>query len=157
MQDYEVITKSGLKDAIFIFLLFLLTGRGGREKLGKVGLEGQMEEMIRQAEEARVGVLQALGSRYVDLTSAISDTALLQQRVESSLQNVTDLQTSIDQDVSLCRQNPCHEVSEHSHITQVCHMFMSLEKKWNCGNLWIYLPNLTLFLLIEFFLVMGVR
>ncbi|XP_050712012.1 centromere/kinetochore protein zw10 homolog isoform X2 [Eriocheir sinensis] len=73
--------------------------RGGREKVGKIGLEGQMEELVRQAEEARVGVLQALGSRYVELTSAISDTALLQQRVSSTLQNVTDLHTSIDQDI----------------------------------------------------------
>lgn len=68
--------------------------------MGKVGLEGQMEELVRQAEEARVGVLQALGSRYVELTSAISDTARLQQRVESTLQNITDLHTSIDHDVS---------------------------------------------------------
>lgn len=89
------------------------TGRGGREKVGKIGLEGQMEELVRQAEEARVGVLQALGSRYVELTSAISDTALLQQRVSSTLQNVTDLHTSIDQDVS-------HVIKVH--ITSSCHL-----------------------------------
>lgn len=68
--------------------------------MGKVGLEGQMEELVRQAEEARVGVLQALGSRYVELTTAVSDTAFLQQHVDATLQSITDLHTSIDQDVS---------------------------------------------------------
>uniref|UniRef100_A0A0P4W4M1 Centromere/kinetochore protein zw10 homolog n=1 Tax=Scylla olivacea TaxID=85551 RepID=A0A0P4W4M1_SCYOL len=73
--------------------------RGGREKMGKVGLEGHMEEMVRQAEEAHIGVLQALRTRYVELSSAVSDTAFLQQHVEATLHSITDLHTSIDQDV----------------------------------------------------------
>lgn len=58
-----------------------------------------MEELVRQAEEARVGVLQALGSRYVELTSAVADTAFLHQHVNTTLQSITDLHTSIDGDV----------------------------------------------------------
>lgn len=66
-----------------------------------MGLEGQMEELVRQAEEARVAVVQALGSRYVEMTPAISNTALLQQRVESTLKDVNELHTAIDHDVSM--------------------------------------------------------
>ena len=58
-----------------------------------------MEELVRQAEETRVGVLQALGSCYVELTSAASDTAFLHQHVDATLQSTTQLRTSIDQDV----------------------------------------------------------
>ncbi|MPC08494.1 centromere/kinetochore protein zw10 homolog [Portunus trituberculatus] len=73
--------------------------RGGRERSGKVGTEGHMEEMVRQAEEAHVGLLQALRTRYVELSSAVSDTAFLQQHVEATLHSITDLHTSIEQDV----------------------------------------------------------
>ena len=65
-----------------------------------MGLEGQMEELVRQAEEAHVKVLKAMKSRYVELTSAVSDTAFLQHHVETTLQSITDLQTTIYQDVS---------------------------------------------------------
>lgn len=58
-----------------------------------------MEEMVRQAEEAHSGVLQALRMCYVELSSAVSDTAFLQQHVEATLHSITELHTSIDQDV----------------------------------------------------------
>ena len=93
---------------MYIFLqqahFLSLTGKGGREKSGKVGPEGHMEEMVRHAEEAHVGVLRALRGRYVELSSAVSDTAFLQQHVEATLHSITDLHTAIDQDVSLAQK-----------------------------------------------------
>lgn len=54
---------------------------------------------MKRAEEARVGVLQALGTRYEKLTTALHDTTHLHERVTAALQDLTDLHESIEEEV----------------------------------------------------------
>lgn len=76
-----------------------IRNRGVREKTGKLGVDGQLEELVKKAEEARVGVLQALGSRYEKLTTALHDTTHLHERVSAALQDLSNLHESIEQEV----------------------------------------------------------
>ncbi|KAG7154664.1 Centromere/kinetochore protein zw10-like [Homarus americanus] len=76
-----------------------IRSRGGKEKTGKLGIDGQLEELVKRAEEGRVGVFQALGSRYSKLTTALHDTTLLHDRVNAALRDLTNLHDSIEQEV----------------------------------------------------------
>lgn len=70
----------------------------GGEKAGKPGT-GQLEELVKRAEEAREAVCQTLGSRYDSLAMVVHDTAHLHHRVANALEDLTSLHNSIEQEV----------------------------------------------------------
>ncbi|XP_045583707.2 centromere/kinetochore protein zw10 homolog isoform X1 [Procambarus clarkii] len=76
-----------------------IRSRGGRDKSAKLGVEGQLEELVKRAEEARVGVFQALGSRYSKLTTALHDTTQLHERVGSALEEISNLHNTIEEEL----------------------------------------------------------
>ncbi|KAK3876808.1 hypothetical protein Pcinc_018426 [Petrolisthes cinctipes] len=72
----------------------------GREHSGSQGVEeAQLEEVVRQAEEAREAVLQCLESRYSQLNTAVQDTKYLHDRVNKARLNVNNLSDYIEQEV----------------------------------------------------------
>lgn len=74
-------------------------GSKGGEKAGKPGTGGQLEELVKRAEEAREAVCQTLGSRYDSLAMVVHDTAHLHHRVANALEDLTSLHNSIEQEV----------------------------------------------------------
>ncbi|KAK8726414.1 hypothetical protein OTU49_010253 [Cherax quadricarinatus] len=76
-----------------------IRSRSGRDKTVK-GVDGQLEELAKRAEEAREGVLHALGSRYIKLTNSLYDTSHLQESVSAALHDLTSLHDSIDEEVA---------------------------------------------------------
>ncbi|KAK4295906.1 hypothetical protein Pmani_031551 [Petrolisthes manimaculis] len=72
----------------------------GREHCVSPGVdEGQLEEIVRQAEEAREAVLNSLATHYSHLNTAVHDTNYLHDRVGKARTNVSGLSDYIEQEV----------------------------------------------------------
>lgn len=71
----------------------------GNEKAGKPGSGGQMEELIKRAEEARLSVCQELHSRYSTLSVDLHYTSHLHYRVETAIEEISQLRDSVQQEV----------------------------------------------------------
>ncbi|XP_047736855.1 centromere/kinetochore protein zw10 homolog, partial [Hyalella azteca] len=56
--------------------------------------------LAKRAVEAKLAVIQALNGRYVQLSSALQDTSLLQARVEVNEEQLHQLKTTLDSEVS---------------------------------------------------------
>merc|ERR1712106_133178 len=73
--------------------------RGGDVCGGGAGSGSPMEEVKKRAEEARVGVCQALQDRYCNLTAALQDTTHLHHRVTTALHDLEEAQSTIKNEV----------------------------------------------------------
>lgn len=73
--------------------------RGGDVCGGGAGSGSPMEEVMKRAEEARVGVCQALQDRYCNLTAALQDTTHLHHRVTTALHDLEEAQCNIKNEV----------------------------------------------------------
>ncbi|KAK7070640.1 hypothetical protein SK128_017577 [Halocaridina rubra] len=67
--------------------------------MGKPGTGGQLEEIIKRAEEAKLSVCQDLQSRYSNLSVNLHITSHLHQRVSSTLEELNQLHDTIQDEV----------------------------------------------------------
>ncbi|CAL4121290.1 unnamed protein product, partial [Meganyctiphanes norvegica] len=75
------------------------SGKDRGDVCGNSGSRSPMEEIMKRAEEARVGVCQALTDRYCNLTVALQDTTHLHHRVITALKDLEEAQSNIKNEV----------------------------------------------------------
>ncbi|XP_066948974.1 centromere/kinetochore protein zw10 homolog isoform X1 [Macrobrachium rosenbergii] len=71
-----------------------------RNKSGKVVFSNQLEELVLKAEEAQLGACQDLRSQYCSLSLDVQITTQLHHRINTAIDELTQLQDSVQQEVA---------------------------------------------------------
>ena len=82
---------------LFLYLYLLQTEHKGPGD----SPSGELEELVKKADEVKVTVCQTLATRYDTLTSVLYDTSMLHKQVNNTLDDLNILQKNIQNDVSL--------------------------------------------------------